>query len=106
MTARNETMRNEAKCNQNPAGKKAGVLFCGGCNPTYDRERLYRQLERYYETRFTYEFYEEAGEYDLLLIINGCSSECLITQPYQTPVICLDSGDINIAVQKIENLSP
>lgn len=84
--------------------KKIGVLFCGGCNPTYNRESLYRQLKQHYEPSIIFEFYEEAGEYDLLLIINGCSSECLINQGHPSPVVCLDSSDLKIATEKIDNI--
>ena len=90
--------------NQNYACKKIGVLFCGGCNPTYNRELFYRQLKQHYETSIIFEFFKEAGEYDLLLIINGCSSECLINQGHPAPVVCLDSNDLKIATQKIDNI--
>ena len=89
---------------QNFAYKKAGVLFCGGCNPTYNRELLYRQLKQYYEMSIIFEFYAEPDEYDLLLVINGCSSECLINQKHPSPVVCLDSGDVKAATQKIDNI--
>jgi hypothetical protein len=91
--------------NQNYASKKIGVLFCGGCNPAYNRELLYRQLKQHYEPSFNFEFFNESDEYDLLLIINGCSSECLINQEHPFPVVCLDSGDIKIAEQKIDNMT-
>lgn len=84
--------------------KKIGVLFCGGCNPTYNRESLYWQLQRHYAASIRFEFYEEAGEYDLLLIINGCASECLINETYQSQFIHLDTGDAAIAVQKIDQV--
>lgn len=91
--------------NQNFAFKKIGVLFCGGCNPTYNRALLYRQLKQYYETTIIFEFYMEPDEYDLLLVINGCSSECLISQKHSSPIVCLDSSDVKIATQKIEDMA-
>ena len=90
--------------NQNDTTKRIGVLFCGGCNPVYDRERLYRQLKQHYGSSIIFEFYRESDEYDLLLIINGCSSECLINEEYQFPFVCLDSGDVKRAAQKIDNV--
>lgn len=90
--------------NRNFAPLKIGVLFCGGCNPVYNRELLYRQLKQHYEPSIIFEFYEETGKYDLLLIINGCSSECLINQEYPSPVACLDSGDAKVAIQKIDDI--
>jgi hypothetical protein len=89
--------------NKNYTPKKIGVLFCGGCNPIYDRELLYRQLKQYYEASVILEFYCESEEYDLLLIINGCSSECLINQHYAASIVCLDSGDVKKAIRKIDN---
>jgi hypothetical protein len=84
--------------------KKIGVLFCGGCNPVYDRELLYRQLKQHYEASVIFEFYSESDEYDLLLIINGCSSECLINQVHPASIVCLDSGDVKKAIRKIDNM--
>ncbi len=90
--------------NQSYVSKKIGVLFCGGCNPVYNRELLYRQLKQYYETSIHFEFYNESDEYDLLLIINGCSSECLINQQHPASTVCLDSGDVKKAIRKIDNM--
>jgi hypothetical protein len=90
--------------NQNYAPTKIGVLFCGGCNPIYDREFLYRQLKQHYEASTIFEFYSESDEYDLLHIINGCSSECLINHQHPASVVCLDSGDVKKAIRKIDNM--
>ncbi len=86
--------------------KKIGVLFCGGCNPAYNRELLYQQLKQHYEPSIIFEFYTETEEYDLLLIINGCASECLICKNFQFPFICLNLNDVQTAVQKIDNMLP
>lgn len=95
------------KTNHNNAEPRIiGVLFCGGCNPTYNRELLFRQLKQHYEPLIHFDFYRESETYELLLIINGCSSECLISQAYPVPFVCLDSKDVQIALQKIDNMLP
>lgn len=54
---------------------KIGVRFCGGCNPRFDRGVA---LEKIRESRPDDEFLHavEGEEYDMLLVIGGCTNCC------------------------------
>ncbi len=58
-----------------------GVKFCGGCNPMYDRGKLYKHIiEAYPEHSF--ETADEAKNYEALLVICGCERACANTDRY------------------------
>jgi len=59
---------------------KVGILFCGGCNCYFDREVLYAALKKEYEDRCDFCIYNIEGseDFDLVVLINGCQSECLM----------------------------
>lgn len=54
---------------------KIGVRFCGGCNPRFDRGLA---LEKIRECKPNDEFLHavEGEEYDMLLVIGGCTNCC------------------------------
>ncbi|WP_130863671.1 SelT/SelW/SelH family protein [Bacilliculturomica massiliensis] len=82
-------------------GIKAGVLFCGGCNPRFDRLQLYQRLcERFPEISFSV-FNEDTG-CDFILLINGCRSECLLTGTYPCPAALINTGDLNAACEIVD----
>lgn len=57
-----------------------GIKYCGGCNPRYDRKKFVELLKE----RFSHSF-EPAGtdrEYDMLLVLCGCSSGCAGFEQY------------------------
>ena len=52
-----------------------GVRFCGGCNPRYDRGAALEIIKNARpQDRFL--IAEEGKEYDMLLIIGGCTNCC------------------------------
>ena len=59
---------------------KVGVIFCGGCNSYFDRELFYTFLKKEYESMCDFCFYKEGseGEFDIVILINGCQSECVM----------------------------
>jgi hypothetical protein len=59
----------------NETGKKIGIRYCGGCNPTYDRMQMVRQLKSRYLNRFCF-LLPKRKKLDGLLFINGCPSSC------------------------------
>ena len=61
---------------------KTGVKFCGGCNPNYDRGRLYKRILEEY-TEHTFEIADETKEYEALLVICGCERACANTDRYR-----------------------
>lgn len=52
-----------------------GVRFCGGCNPRFDRGKALETI-RHGSPRDTFLIAEEGKEYDLLLVIGGCTNCC------------------------------
>ena len=53
--------------------KKIGVKFCGGCNPRYDRGEALEAIREACADIATFETASEGTEYDVLLIIRGCT---------------------------------
>ena len=86
---------------------RCGVKFCGGCNPRYDREEVFRRLKERFaervsaasadgseneglpsaeltaENRLDFEFAREGIPYDILLVIGGCSACCATYGQYE-----------------------
>ena len=54
---------------------KCGVKFCGGCNPHYQRGDAYRRIASDIP-EIVFEHAEEGVEYDVLLVIGGCTACC------------------------------
>lgn len=80
---------------------RCGVLFCGGCNPYFDRLALYRSLVEQLKGEFFFSFYEEGEECELILLINGCTTECLMGRSYPHPLVVINSGEVGQAVEKL-----
>jgi len=57
--------------------KRIGVKYCGGCNPTYDRMQVVRQLKSYFLNRF-YFLLRNRKHLNGLLFINGCHRSCAV----------------------------
>lgn len=53
---------------------KIGVKFCGGCNPKYNRSQFLKDICSQIEYEISYA--KENENYNLLLVINGCTSMC------------------------------
>lgn len=58
-----------------------GVKFCGGCNPMYDRGKLYNRIKEAYHDH-TFEIADDTKEYERLLVICGCERACADTSRY------------------------
>lgn len=54
---------------------KIGVRFCGGCNPRYDRGLALEQI-RISKPDDEFLHAVEGEEYDMLLVIGGCTNCC------------------------------
>lgn len=58
-----------------------GIKFCGGCNPNYDRGKLYKRiLGSFPEHQF--ELADETKKHELLLVICGCERACADVSRY------------------------
>jgi len=60
-------------------GKRIGVKYCGGCNPTYDRSQVVRQLKACFLNRFYFPLRSQKN-LDGLVFINGCPSSCALEE--------------------------
>jgi len=83
---------------------RAGILFCGGCNPCYDRLACRRRIiEAYPEVAF-----ENAcadGSYAFLLVLCGCEARCVRGEGYNAPIFLVASpADIERAEADIGKL--
>ena len=61
---------------------RIGVLFCGGCNCYYDRETFYKRIQKELSDECEFLYYKENEHYNLVMMVNGCQSECLIAVSY------------------------
>ncbi len=64
----------------------AGVKFCGGCNPKYDRKFLYESLKNEYKS---IEFQTvnnnlNSFEYDFIIVLCGCLVACADYKKYKS----------------------
>lgn len=62
--------------------KKVGFRYCGGCNPRYDRGGMVRRImakHPEWETGVA----AEGVDYDLLVVVGGCSACCAAYEQYQ-----------------------
>ena len=58
-----------------------GVKFCGGCNPMYDRGKLFEKTKEAYPDH-TFEMADDTRKYEKLLVICGCERACADTSRY------------------------
>ena len=85
---------------------KIGVLFCGGCNPNFDRENLYLRIVSNLSKCFDFIFYSEIeinDPFDYILLINGCESECLMDLNYEGTLIVINSANYSSALEIIHD---
>ncbi len=55
---------------------EVGVKYCGGCNPGYDRIKLFKKIFDEIGEGFVFHTAEDNVTYDFLLIISGCPNSC------------------------------
>ncbi|HDZ23968.1 MAG TPA: hypothetical protein ENH70_05450 [Desulfobacteraceae bacterium] len=54
---------------------RAGVKYCGGCNPEYDRVALVEQIKGRLEGKVSFVPSESEGV-DIILAVHGCRTAC------------------------------
>lgn len=69
-----------------------GIKFCGGCNPKYDRGKLYGSIREAWQEH-SFETADENKKYDLLLVITGCERACPDLTRYQSERTVIVSED-------------
>ncbi len=84
---------------------KVGIKYCGGCNPSYDRVKMLNQIKE----NFSFEFhYAKPGiKYDVLIIINGCKSNCANYEnlDYKHKIIIRSEKDYGKAVELLNEIN-
>lgn len=72
---------------------RIGVLFCGGCNCYYDREEFYGEIREKLSGICDFSLYSDEKEekWDLILLINGCQSECLVHSGYDPEPVLINN---------------
>ncbi len=63
------------------------VKYCGGCNPGYDRREAHIRLEK--NLQETLVVAERGVPYEVLYVINGCTSACADLSGYISNMIVL-----------------
>ena len=84
---------------------KCGVRFCGGCNPRYDRGAALEAIRRHFPGEVAFPIAEEGTEYDMLLVIGGCSSCCASFEQYycRGPILKFwDQAHLNTIILSIK----
>lgn len=80
---------------------KIGILFCGGCNCYYDREVFYKDLREELSEVCDFFYYKEEDRYDLVMMVNGCQSECLIGHEYSAPTMLINNKNYEQAAELV-----
>lgn len=60
--------------------QKIVFKFCGGCNPLYDRMRVYNIVKQQFNTE---EAVSKNLEKEILIILNGCQRGCITSTAFK-----------------------
>lgn len=60
-----------------------GVKFCGGCNPRYERMDALAKLKAFFKGKVDFDYAKENIDYDVLLVIGGCTNCCASHEQYE-----------------------
>lgn len=81
------------------------IVYCGGCNPKYDRKAMVNRLREEY-SNIKISNYQDSEECDLVIVLSGCKSSCVehdhIVGRFGK-VIVEESKDYEKIVNAIEN---
>jgi len=85
---------------------KTGILFCGGCNSYFDRETVYVLLKEKYGYCCEFSLYQfgKNEQFEIMVLINGCSSECLMCESYPGKLLVINNLNHEKAEEQFENL--
>ena len=81
-----------------------GILFCGGCNCYFDREELYDDIKKSLADDCECVYYSPDSDVacDMVVLINGCQSECLMQEDYRAKFLLINNKNYNDAVDLIK----
>lgn len=86
---------------------KCGVRYCGGCNPRYLRGEALETIRKQFTGRIEFLIAEEDREYDILLVIGGCTNSCASYGQFQYRLGCLkmwDSSHVQKIIDELETI--
>ncbi len=84
-----------------------GVKYCGGCNSRYDRGGAFRKIKDHFQGRIEFHHAHEGNDYDVLLVISGCTNNCASVEQYSTKrgiIGIVDESQIDRAIEELEGL--
>ena len=81
---------------------ETGILFCGGCNPYFDRTKIYKEIVGHFNQRMDFSLYSKEKSYDYVFLINGCQSECLMKEVYNGKLFVINNLNYENAISEIE----
>lgn len=84
-----------------------GVKYCGGCNPRYDRGKLFNKIKKNFENIISFQKAEENVEYDGLLILGGCTNCCAAYSDIKTknkPILIWDEKQYNDIIADLSKI--
>ncbi len=82
-----------------------GVKFCGGCNPRYDRGKLWKRLKEDFAGKITFELAKESQSYDGLVVFCGCTNTCAGYKNIKTkrkPILIWDDKQYDDMIETIK----
>lgn len=85
---------------------RCGVRFCGGCNPRFDRGEAYEKIRTQLKDEIEFDYAKEDDQYDVILVIGGCTNCCASYDHYQTRrgvVKVFDSEDVDKTIQILKD---
>ncbi|RLI75398.1 hypothetical protein DRP05_14885 [Archaeoglobales archaeon] len=56
---------------------KIGIKYCGGCNPTYSREKIEEYIRKYFSNAEVI-YTSNPENVDIMVCISGCKRGCAI----------------------------
>jgi len=79
-----------------------GILYCGGCNPGYDRVSLVETLKKRLSSKAVLVPWE-AAHTDLVVAVQGCETACADLSGFDaSEVLCVTkAGDLEPLVEEI-----
>ena len=82
---------------------KVGIMFCGGCNTYYDRAEVYARLCDALGDicEFNPSSYLTEEKFDLVVIINGCPSVCMLDMDFGTQTLLINNTNQENAVEVV-----
>ncbi len=85
---------------------KVGVLFCGGCNYYFDRWQVYLDMQEAFKDTCEFKIYEIGTdeEFDAVVLINGCESECLLKVDYNGAFMLITNKNYERANEMLAGL--